>query len=506
MVARSVAGRNFVVAAGHPEAARAARIAFDRGGSVADAAIAASAVLCVALPQATTLGGDLLGLYHDAASGTLLGLDAAGVAPARATASLFAGGMPKRGACASVVPGIVAGWAALHDRLGKLPWSSLLTPAVRLAADGMPRSRGMAEFLGECAQDLAADPGCRTLFPQGDAGTWFRQPALAATLSRIADEGAQEFYRGRTAQLLAAFTARASGLMDANDLRQYAARWVEPLCSSYRGREVHVLPPSSFGLLLLLQLAGLGSLQQLDLRSMSDRFEAQLRATRAAFAIGESLAYDAHPALCTAQLQPLLDAMRQAMRMPAAALPGDGFGGTACVVAGDAKGNAAVLVQSVYQPFGAACADPETGVLLNNRMFGFSATPGDDNCVMPGKRPRHTLCPAMVFERGVPRWALASPGGLSQSVTLAQVLVNLMDRKLSPADAISAPRWCLSRNRDVLVEPAFRDLLQGYGNMDGFKVQHDTYSFGSAKLVAWEADGGLTASADWRRDATVAGC
>jgi gamma-glutamyltranspeptidase / glutathione hydrolase len=163
-----------------------------------------------------------------------------------------------------------------------------------------------------------------------------------------------------------------------------------------------------------------------------------------------------------------------------------------------------VLVQSVYQPFGAACADPRTGVLLNNRMLGFSATPGDPNCVMPGKRPRHTLCPSLVFADGAPRWALASPGGLSQTVTLTQVLGNLVDRGMRPAAATAAPRWCLSRGREVLIEPSYSGLPQAL--LGVVRVVDDPYSFGSAKVVAWETDGRLTASADGRRDAAVVAC
>lgn len=491
-------GRRFAVAAGHPAAAEAASAVMREGGSVADAAIAASAMLAVVLPHANSIGGDMLGLYRDAATGTVHGLDAAGVAPSGATPEAFPQGIPRRGARASVVPGIVSGWDLLHARFGRMAWSDVLSAAVKGAAHGVPRASGMREFVVECHADLAADPGCRALFlAGGGAEPMLHQPALGESLSRIARYGAGEFYGGELASRFADFVARAGGLMTREDLSRYQARWVKPLEGFYRGYQVHVLPPSSFGLLLLMQLAGLETMPS-SLPAPA-RLEAQLQAMRAAFVLGESLVHDSGPPLSHTQLRHLLDAMRQAMREPIET-PQELPGGTACVVAGDADGNLAVLVQSVFRPFGATCLDPETGILMNNRMLGFSTVPGGSNCVAPGKRPRHTLCPVVVMRDGAPRWALASPGGLSQTATLAQVLSGVVDQGLSPAEAVAQPRWCLSREREVLIEqhhPCGMDE-------SGLNVRDDPYAFGSAKAVQWDRGGSLVAAADGRRNAGAA--
>lgn len=493
-------GRRFAVAAGHPAAAQAACAVIRQGGNVADAAIAASAMLGVVLPHATSIGGDMLGLYRDAATGTVHGLDAAGVAPSGATLQAFPQGIPRRGAPAAVVPGIVAGWGLLHERFGRMPWAEVLAAAVEGATQGVPQASGMREFLTECHGDLAADVGCRDVFLAGD-GVTLRQPALGESLARVAGRGAAEFYQGELGDRVAGFMANSGGLVSRDDLRRYRARWVAPLEGAYRDHEVRVLPPSSFGLLLLMQLAGLETVDA-DLPPV-DRLEAQLQAMRAAFVLGESHVHDSEPRLAATQLRGLLAAMRQAMREPVET-PQELSGGTACVVAGDADGNLAVLVQSVFRPFGAACLDPGTGILLNNRMLGFGTVPGDPNCVAPGKRPRHTLCPMVVSRHGMPRWALASPGGLSQTATLVQVLTNLMDQGCSPAQAVAAPRWCLSREREVLVEPGHPGMA---GSSAGaLTVREDPYAFGSAKLVQWERDGTLTAAADGRRNAGAAAC
>ena len=157
-------GRRFAVAAGHPAAAAAASAVMQQGGSVADAAIAASAMLTVVLPHANSIGGDLMGLYRDAATGMVYGLDAAGVAPTGAKVEVFPLGIPSRGARASVVPGIVSGWDLLHGRFGRMAWADVLSAAVNAAQKGVPRASGMREFVLECHAALAADPGCRALF------------------------------------------------------------------------------------------------------------------------------------------------------------------------------------------------------------------------------------------------------------------------------------------------------------------------------------------------------
>lgn len=498
----AVTAERFVVAAGHDEAARAALAAFDAGGSVADAAIAASAALCVLLPQATSIGGDLLALYRDGATGRIHGLDAAGVAPAAAGPTAYSSGVPRKGIRAAVVPGIVRGWEALHQRHGRLPWRRLFDHAIAFAAEGYPLAHTVSEFIDECRAELVADAGCAQLFSGCAPGSILRQEALAATLAAIAEGGAAAFYAGVIAQRLASFFRERDGLLALDDLRGYAPRWTSTLSTGYRGLRIEVMPPSSFGLLLLLQLHAFESLHPAGMPDDArTRFDVQLNAMRAAFALGEPLIADVEALRRQAARPALRDAVAAMVRQADAPLPADLHSGTACVVAGDAAGNIAVLVQSVYQPFGAACADPATGVLLNNRMFCFSNDARSANGVAPGKRPAHTLCPVIVSDGAGPRWAFASPGGVSQTVTGAQILCNLMDRGMSLAQAVDAPRWCLSRSREVLVEPGFDGASAGAA----VRVQDDPYSFGSVKLIGYAADGRLSGYADKRRSACALG-
>lgn len=488
-----VRGTRFVLATGHPGATAAGLLVHARGGSLVDAGIAASAALCVLLPQATTLGGDLLALYRDGRTGRISALDAAGTAPGAATPAAFPQGLARRGARAAVVPGIVRGWQALHERHGRSAWADLLAPAADFAGQDYPLAPAVGEFVAECRADLERDPGCAALLAGPLCGEQrLRQPRLAAVLRTLASDGPQAFYEGAIGRALAAGMAEAGGLLAPADLAAYRVRWVEPLHGGFRGHDVHVMPPTSYGALLLLQLAALEAMPA------GPAFERQLRAMQAAFAVGEPLLReggDARAALATALKQ---ISARVARPAPT---PADAGGGTSCVVAGDADGNVLVMVQSIFNPFGAAFAEPATGIILNNRLSGFTA----QHPVGPGRRPPHTLCPVIVTRDGAPRYAFASPGGISQTVTGTQFLCHVLDGGLDLEAAVNAPRWCLDRQHQVMLEPGYPDAAALGAGDPAIHVGTDPYAFGSLKAVAFGGDGQLAAAADSRRTATAFG-
>src|SRR5512134_2507714 len=188
---QSARSRGAMVVSGHRPASEAALQVLSSGGTVVDAAVAGAAVLAVTQPQACTLGGDAFVLVHDASSGRTEGLNASGPAPRLARRELFPSGIPQRGAMSVTVPGVVAGWQSLHDRFGKLPWPRLLEPAIALARDGVPMSRGFARATHVYAELLGATPAARELFPPAKENDRFVQPALARTLQAVASGGAK---------------------------------------------------------------------------------------------------------------------------------------------------------------------------------------------------------------------------------------------------------------------------------------------------------------------------
>jgi gamma-glutamyltranspeptidase len=183
-------------------------------------------------------------------------------------------------------------------------------------------------------------------------------------------------------------------------------------------------------------------------------------------------------------------------------------GGTSCLVLADSQGNAVALVQSVFNVFGAMLLDPASGILFNNRMHGFTHHPGKPNVVAPGKRVSHTLCPVLVERGGHFRFAMATPGGLSQTLTNAQVLSHLIDCGMDVQAAVEFPRWCNTRSGVFLIERSFPEAFAAALSRMGHCASRrdDGYFYGSAKVVEALPGGTLAGGADYRREAFALGC
>jgi gamma-glutamyltranspeptidase/glutathione hydrolase len=413
------------------------------------------------------------------------------------------------------VPGLASAWDALHRRFGRLPWRRLFEAALDAAA-GHPVSEVAAERSAAEADQLAADRGCAAVYlPDGQPlsrGAVLRQPALFDTLKQIASFGAEVFYRGPVADTIGEFFEARSGILRGSDLAAYQPAWRDSLTTEYRGHKVHVMPPNSCGALLLMQLDGLSAVESAALRETTlFRVACQMSAMRAAFASGIPLIAD--PASVPDAAEQLLSAemkarMRAAVLADASGGKTPDSGGTSCLVLADAEGNAISLVQSVFNVFGAMLLDPATGILFNNRMHGFTVDPRSANAVAPGKRVSHTLCPVLVEREGNLRFAMATPGGLSQTLTNAQVLSHLVDCGMDVQQAVEAPRWCNTRRGDFLLERSFPEYFPAKLSEHGHRAERrdDGYFYGSAKVVEALATGTLAGGADFRREAFALGC
>ena len=272
------------------------------------------------------------------------------------------------------------------------------------------------------------------------------------------------------------------------------------------------MPPNSCGAILLMQLDGLSAVESEALAAdPARRMGCQMSAMKAAFAAGVPLIAD--PASVPGAVEHLLSpemkaAMRAAVLQLAHRRIGADSGGTSCLILADAEGNAISLVQSIFNVFGAGLLDPETGILFNNRMQGFTHEPGKPNSVAPGKRPAHTLCPVMVLRGGTLRFAMATPGGLSQTLTNVQVLSYALDSGLDVQAAVEAPRWCNTKSGDFLMEREFSEELVTALAAMGHKAERrdDGYFYGSAKMIELLASGALAGGADFRREGFALGC
>ena len=505
-----VYGRHGVVASGHPLASAEAVDVLRRGGNAVDAAVAAAAVLAVVLPYACGLGSDVFMLIKRGDGDDVLNLNGSGPAPAGATLAAFAEGIPGTGAKAATVPGGVSAWEAAVERAGTLSLSELLAPAITLAEDGFAVHKGYIRNTTDKQALLARNAEAARLFlPQGRVpaeGEIFVQPEAAAVLRGIADKGATAFYEGPVAETIVREMNAAGGLFSLDDLTRYRAEWQRPLRTNYAGCEVFTVAPNSIAVILLLALqefrrADIGALRWNSPDCIVAMMKAWRRAReRAAGCLGDPSAVDG------AARTRLAEFGREGRhdRHATAAIAGSD---TSNVVIVTANGDAVSLMQSVAAPFGAGVAIPGTGIILNNRMPGFDRTSGSPNCVAPGRRPAHTLCPALVLKDGRALMAAGSPGTVGQTCIMAQVMVGLLDHGIEAGEMVDAPRWSVADDNAFILEdsasPALRDEL--FAAMPGMRsAPEGSVTFGSIK-AAIARDDDILAVADFRRVAGAQG-
>ena len=415
------------------------------GGSAADAAIAANAVLAVTSPYACGLGGDLFALVHDG-PGAPAALNASGRAGSGADPEgLRAEGhtaMPYRSDIRTVtVPGCVDGWLALHRAYGRIPLADVLAPAIGYATDGFPLG---ATFAGRISE-IDGAPGAEDLWAGGPLapGTLLRRPGIVRALTAIASGDRAAFYRGEFGTGLLRLGA---GLFTTDDLDRDSAEWTTPLSVRVHGRDVWTSGPNSQGYLVLL---GLAIAEGLELGDDPDAPRWAHLLVEAARAAGQDRPDVLHE---HADVSPLLAAEEIARRGAAidpdrrAPVPDHvAVGDTTYLCAVDDERRAVSLIQSNAAGFGSHLFEPGTGINLHNRGLGFSLTPGHPAEYGPGRRPPHTLAPTVVTE---PDGALAAVagtmGGDAQPQIMLQVLTRLLRHGAPPGDAVGAPRWGLT--------------------------------------------------------------
>jgi gamma-glutamyltranspeptidase/glutathione hydrolase len=441
-----------------------------RGGNAVDAAVAIGFALAVVHPSAGNIGGGGF-MVMRFADGAVASIDYRETAPGRATRDMYldsAGNVTEAsvtGPLAAGVPGSVAGMAEAHHRYGKLPWSEVLAPAVRLAREGFVLDGDRAGGIRADAERLARFPASAAQFlPNGvppDSGATLVQADLARTLQAISDSGPDVFYRGSIADLIVAEMRRGGGLISREDLAAYAPLWRQPIAFAYRGHTIYSMPPSSSGgttlaeMLNMLEtrdrLARFGSVEQLHFMT---------EVMRRAFA--DRNAYLGDPAFVEMPVATLISqeyaARRAADIAPDTATPssdiapglGEGMHTTHYSVV-DALGNAVSVTTTLNSGFGSAVTVTGAGFLLNNEMDDFAAAPGkpnqyglvqgDANAIAPGKRMLSAMTPTIVLDpAGRLLMVVGTPGGPTIITTVAQVISNVIDQRMSLADAVAAPR------------------------------------------------------------------
>ncbi len=517
------------VAAPHHAASQAGLTMLQRGGSAADAAIAANLVLAVVYPHMAGVGGDLFAMTWDAGAQKLDTLNASGRAGAGATVDWFRerdhASIPMRGPLACVtVPGAISGWWELHQRLGKLPWPDLFGPAIAHAAEGFPVPQSVAAWSVPDAAVLDADPTARAIFrPNGrplQMGDRLAMTDLARTLGEIATAGPAAFYRGLIAERICAYLQERGGLLTPDDFAAHTANWSPPISAEYRGHTAYQLPPNTQGFAALQML---GILDGIDVAALGDGSVAYIHtlAEAARLAFHDRDRYLSDPAFVdvpldrllskehTAELRSRLDPARKGS--PEA---GPAGGDTCYLCAIDGEGNAVSLIQSVFFDFGSGVVAGETGVLMQNRGAFFSLDPAHPNRLEPGKRTFHTLIPAMLFKDGQPILVYGTMGGEGQPQTQAAVVTRVLDFGYDVQRAVEAPRWLYGRTwGDPTLALSLEDGIPAEVGEALSRMGHDVRrvpawsdTMGHAQAIQIDRERGVYwAAADPRSDGAAAG-
>ncbi|MCH8237797.1 MAG: gamma-glutamyltransferase [Proteobacteria bacterium] len=485
--------KRHMIVAGHPLAAEAGRKILRAGGSAIDAAIAAQMVLTLVEPQSSGIGGGAFLLHYAAKTGAIDSYDGRETAPKSANPYMFldGAGKPLKWRQASVgglgvgVPGLLRMLELAHRDHGRLPWRDLFRPAIELAAKGFPISKRLARQIAG-ARHLLESPVAGTYFFANDGtpkkeGTVLVNRDLADTLRRIAREGADAFYAGEIAKAIVRTVTRAPknpAAMTVQDLASYEPKKRPPVCLPYRRWLVCGMGPPSSGGIALLQI--LGMVQKFDLAALGPGTPAAIHliseASRLAFA--DRNVYIADPDFVPVPLEGLLDPAYLSLRasgisttkalgkrqpgMPGIgarlSLPPESDGGgfsTAHISVIDADGNAVSMTSSIERVFGSRLMT--RGFMLNNQLTDFAFAPNANgapvaNRVMPGKRPRSSMSPTLVFDgQGSVVMAVGSPGGSRIIGYVTKAVIAALDWKLNAQAAVDYPNF-LNRNGPLEIE------------------------------------------------------
>ncbi len=445
-----------MAATSHPLATQTALDILKQGGNAIDAAIAANAMLGLMEPTGNGIGGDLFAIVWDAKSKKLYGLNASGRSPEKLTLEYFKKNnhikIPSHGALPVSVPGCVDGWYELHGKFGKLSMKNILQPTINYAREGFPVTELVAYYMQLSAKFLSKYPGFKTTYmPKGSApkkGEIFKNPFLANTLEKIANEGRDAFYKGDIAKTIAKYMKENGGFLNYDDLKNHTSEWVEPVSTNYRGYDVWELPPNGQGIAALQML---NILEKYDLKSMGFGTTEYLHILTEA----KKLAYEdrakfyADPDFNTIPVDQLVsknyaDQRRKLIDKNKAAKTYDAGnlndGDTIYLTVADEEGNMVSLIQSNYRGMGSGMTPTELGFILQDRGELFSLKEGHFNTYEPKKRPFHTIIPAFVTKDGKPFMSFGLMGGGMQPQGHVQIIVNMIDFGMNLQEAGDAPR------------------------------------------------------------------
>jgi gamma-glutamyltranspeptidase/glutathione hydrolase len=507
-----------MAATSHPLASLAAIDVLRAGGNAVDAAVTACAVLCVVEPHMTGIGGDCFVMLSKPGQ-PVWGYNGCGRAGARASLEALRGqGLTEIGTSihAVTVPGALDAWDATLKVHGTYSLDRALAPAIRYAETGFPVPSRTAFDWARFRERLKADPGAGKHYLFNGAtpkeGDVIRLPALAQTLKKIAAKGARAFYEGEIADDIVATIASRGSFLTAEDFAGHKGEVVTPISTSYRGLDLLELPPNGQGLTALVML---NILENFDMKRLDalgpERFHLQLEAARLGYAVRDT--HIAEPKTMRIDPAALLDktwAKKLAARidpsrradLPQMPTPGNE---TVYLTVVDRDRMAVSFINTLYSNFGHGLCTENTGILLTNRGACFVLDPDHPNAFGPGKRPMHTIIPALAMRDGRVAYSLGVMGAHYQPMGHVQLLLNMIDYGMDVQQAIEAPRVFFEGDLTLPERGMPPATVQGLKDR-GHRVETAELPWGGAQVINidWER-GVLTAGSESRKDGCALG-
>ncbi|BAT58315.1 putative gamma-glutamyltransferase YwrD [Variibacter gotjawalensis] len=506
-----------MAATSHPLATQAALEIMRAGGTAADAAVAACAVLCVVEPAMTGIGGDNFCLVAKPGK-PVWGYNGSGRTSAKFSFDSVKNekDISMDSVHAATVPGAIEAWAAILEAHGKFDLGRVLEAAIHYAENGFPVAPRVAHDWGGQAARLAKDPGAAQHYLKNgkapQVGDVMRAPALAQTFRAIAKNGPRAFYEGAIAEEIAATLKARGGFITAEDMARHKGEEVTPIKTRYRDRDVVQLPPNGQGLAALVLL---NILETFDLKSLdplgAERLHISIEASRLAYAVRDT--HVAEPSAMRIAVEKLIDKafgkslaakIDRTKRVP---LPNDPTPGndTVYLTVVDRDRTAVSFINSLYGGFGVGICTPKSGVMLQNRGACFVTTEGHPNQIAPNKRPMHTIIPSLSMRGDQCDMSFGVMGGSFQSMGHAYFVSNLTDYGMDVQQAIDHPRLFQDGETTMLeagVPQAVADQMTAMGHK--IARRPDPLGGGQAIVIDWER-GVLIGGSDPRKDGSAAG-